>query len=206
MEQHYKTITDYGEVVYSSFLKEAYGVTRTMSDFDVIRRKVRYYKKELEELLDPDAFSQVNILYNTDFNVEYENELPGSSFSIEGGIGSIIYKDRSSMKKSTQTFKINYITENRIVHNVIDINTNGNITRINLNPSGSTGDVNPETHVHVQNSPSDVWNVNHMLGKIPDVTIEDSEGVVINGVIDHIDTNVLQIHFSSPVIGKAYVK
>lgn len=58
---------------------------------------------------------------------------------------------------------------------------------------------------HIQGISSAVWAVNHNLGFYPNVTVEDSAGTIVEGDIDYIDQNSLQLTFSSPFSGYAYL-
>lgn len=63
----------------------------------------------------------------------------------------------------------------------------------------------PDKHyTHNQNTASDVWIINHGLGKNPSVTVVDSAGTEVVGDIEHIDTNTVKIIFSAAFSGKAY--
>jgi hypothetical protein len=50
-----------------------------------------------------------------------------------------------------------------------------------------------------------MWDVIHGMNLIPNVRIEDLNGVDIQGVIDIIDNNRLKIYFNQPVAGRAYL-
>jgi hypothetical protein len=88
---------------------------------------------------------------------------------------------------------------------VIEVNANGSITRINLGPvetSGATSD----QYTHHQATPSDVWVIQHNLGFVPgNEFIVNPDGDEIDGVTKLIDVNTIQIQFSEPVTGSAYL-
>lgn len=50
---------------------------------------------------------------------------------------------------------------------------------------------------------SGTWVINHNMAKFPSVAIIDDNGELMDGVIDHVDTDNLTITFSQPVKGKA---
>ena len=60
------------------------------------------------------------------------------------------------------------------------------------------------TYPHDQMSASSLWVVNHNLGKRPSVTVVDSGGTEVEGLVTHISANQLSIEFSAPFGGKAY--
>lgn len=62
-----------------------------------------------------------------------------------------------------------------------------------------------QNYVHNQIAAASTWNVNHNLYKFPSVMIVDSAGTVIQGEIQHIDTNNLIITFTSEFSGKAFI-
>lgn len=75
----------------------------------------------------------------------------------------------------------------------------GNLTSESL---GITGDKN---FVFNQNVASNIWEVNHNLNKFPSVTVVDSGKNIVIGEVLYINENYLQISFSSPFSGTAYL-
>lgn len=59
-------------------------------------------------------------------------------------------------------------------------------------------------YTYVQTVPSDVWIVNHKLGKYPSVSIVDSANTALIGDIDYIDVNTCKLTFIGAFSGKAY--
>ncbi|MFC6038434.1 siphovirus ReqiPepy6 Gp37-like family protein [Paenisporosarcina macmurdoensis] len=70
-------------------------------------------------------------------------------------------------------------------------------------PQGLSGEV--QTYNHNQISASTVWVINHNLNKFPHVAVIDSAGSVVHGDVDHIDTNTLEVRFTSAFSGKANI-
>jgi hypothetical protein len=58
---------------------------------------------------------------------------------------------------------------------------------------------------HVQGSDSSVWSIEHNLGFYPSVTVFMSSGDVVEGAIEHQNTNALTITFSVAISGTAYL-
>ena len=56
-----------------------------------------------------------------------------------------------------------------------------------------------------QATASNNWNISHNLNKFPSVSIADSGGSAVQGLISYIDSNNLTISFSAPFSGKAYL-
>lgn len=63
---------------------------------------------------------------------------------------------------------------------------------------------NDKSYTYTQTTPAALWTVNHMLAKVPSVTVVDSAGNVVEGDIKHTDTNNTVIQFSGAFAGKAY--
>lgn len=57
----------------------------------------------------------------------------------------------------------------------------------------------------VQSTPTGVWLITHSLGYNPQVVIVDFSGHNLTGQIQYINTNTLQITFTSLLSGKAYL-
>jgi len=60
------------------------------------------------------------------------------------------------------------------------------------------------TYTHSQDVASDIWVVEHNLGKFPSATIVDSGGTAVYGDIKYIDNMSLTISFSAIFSGKVY--
>ena len=66
--------------------------------------------------------------------------------------------------------------------------------------------VNKQVMVHKQvNTPAKVWNVEHGLGKIPNVKIVDSNGELVYGDVYHVDLNNVRIEFGGAFTGDVYL-
>ncbi len=63
--------------------------------------------------------------------------------------------------------------------------------------------VGDKTWIHDQFTPATVWTIPHPLNKRPSVTVVDTAGTVVEGVIDYIDDNLLTITFNYPFSGYA---
>lgn len=73
---------------------------------------------------------------------------------------------------------------------------------------GDAGEVQFEdlSYVHTQNVASSSWSVTHGLGFIPNITVIDSAGSVVEGSYTYSeDGNTVTLSFSSPFSGKAYL-
>lgn len=78
-----------------------------------------------------------------------------------------------------------------------------------IGPTGSVGPTGPAGsdlhYVHNQAVVSNTWSVTHNLGKFPSITVIDSSGTEIEGAIAYVNINSVQISFSAPFSGVAYL-
>jgi len=66
-------------------------------------------------------------------------------------------------------------------------------------------DIQDKNFIYQQLSASNLWTVNHNLGKFPSVTVVDSGGTMVIGDIVYVNTNSLTISFSTAFAGVAYI-
>lgn len=59
-------------------------------------------------------------------------------------------------------------------------------------------------YVHTQQVASNIWVVEHNLGKYPSVTIVDSAGREVTGSVEHVSVNKVIIRFENAFSGMAY--
>lgn len=52
---------------------------------------------------------------------------------------------------------------------------------------------------------SDLWTIEHNLDKYPSVSVVDSGGNIVCGIVHYIDKNSLTIEFNGAFTGKAYL-
>jgi hypothetical protein len=90
------------------------------------------------------------------------------------------------------------------------INDRSSAIRVTLGqqgPRGAPGEASDslalEGYVHTQALASDVWTVNHNLGRKPAVTLLSTGGVEFDGQITHVSVNQLVVSLSSAVAGTA---
>ena len=92
--------------------------------------------------------------------------------------------------------------------NLIEVNAGGCITRININPAITINN-GGTAFTFVQNcaDPQTTWYINHNLGYVPNVWIEDcsTPAVNISGTTHVVDDNNITITFSIPQAGTAYL-
>lgn len=71
-------------------------------------------------------------------------------------------------------------------------------------PQGETGTVNA-TYYHDQGVASAVWTIAHNLNKKPSVTVTDTAGTVIQGMIEYLSMNTIEITFNNSTSGEAFL-
>lgn len=120
---------------------------------------------------------------------------------------------------NSATFNAQFITNQKnIVGNMGVVSaTSNNYNDLNNKPSingvilvgnltsESLGIVEDKNFVFNQNVASALWIVNHNLNKFPSVSVVDSGNNIVIGEVIYIDENNLQIAFSSPFSGSAYL-
>jgi len=92
----------------------------------------------------------------------------------------------------------------------VDVNVIEEIVIVELGtsgPQGPMGTIQPETlgYVHTQAIASDTWTINHNMIFVPNVTVIDSGGTVVEGSYNYPNNNTVVLSFSSPFSGKAYL-
>lgn len=61
------------------------------------------------------------------------------------------------------------------------------------------------SYVHDQGTPASTWNITHNLQFIPNITVIDSAGTVVEGTYNYPNNTTVVLSFSSPFSGKAYL-
>jgi hypothetical protein len=195
--EYYKAFAD---VVQKKFMQKRFGVKSCSVEGDIEMAWIRKQIVDWQQNHDGGALSDVSINYSTSLDVVFDPDTtyPGVLFdSLSGGSGTI---QENSCSMPPRSFQINY-PHGLTKDNIIEVNTDGCITKINLNPA-----VNIDgggTFTFTQSTPSTIWIIQHNLGFIPNVFTRNLSGGVIRGMIVPVDTNNLEIHFSSAVAGTA---
>lgn len=60
-------------------------------------------------------------------------------------------------------------------------------------------------YVHAQTVPSDTWTINHDLGGEPSISVVDSAKTMVIGEVRYISTTQIEVQFTSPFSGFAYL-
>ena len=191
--EHYKVFADAVDQLFHSIRFGLSGRKRKTSLDQAIMRK-HIVDWQVNE--DDDALTTASIQYTTWLPVLYEVNTSGS-------IGS--NSSTTATYPAGVSLGYNYPGGTQ---NIIDVNTGGCITRINLNPtitidnSSSGGGAN---YTHVQSIAAVTWTITHNLGFVPNVFVLDGNGVEMIGSINSANATTLVISFSQAVSGTAYL-
>ena len=60
-------------------------------------------------------------------------------------------------------------------------------------------------YVYTQSVPASTWNITHGLGFIPNITVVDSGGTVVEGSYNYPNNNSVVLSFTGSFSGKAYL-
>lgn len=186
----------YATSVFTRFRQKRFGLGKALPDDYHLLSQIKKEIVDWQANDDAGALSDPNIQYKTWLPTQlYDSEL---LFEHKGGSGY-----RYGNPQSPDSLEVSYeYTDGS--QNIIQVNANGAVTRINLNPSISISQQN-YSYIHNQPTASLMWTIVHDLNKVPAVFAEDLDGNDINGVIELIDNRSLRILFNSPVAGKAYL-
>lgn len=196
-EKYYK---EFASVVNTNYKQLRYGIGSCKSGVD---QDLAFMRKEIVDWQaneDEGALCQSNINYTTWLPVSYRNDalVQYDTSGNAWGPGYIT----GSAGRGPQTVGVGYAYGDGN-QNIIEVNTGGCITRINLNPAIV---INQNSSFQfTQSTPSTVWFIQHNMGIVPNVSTEDLDGNDIVGSVEIIDNNSLKIYFSEPVAGKAYL-
>lgn len=70
---------------------------------------------------------------------------------------------------------------------------------------GIPGDEQVRSYAFSQGTPTTTWHIEHGLGFYPNITVVDSAGTIVEGSIRYIDLNIVEIDFTWPFGGVAYL-
>ena len=60
-------------------------------------------------------------------------------------------------------------------------------------------------HEHIQEVAASVWTIEHGLGFVPNITVVDSAGTVVEGSYDYPDSTTVVLTFNGAFSGRAYL-
>jgi len=197
-DKYYK---EYADSVFKLARQMRYGIsscTTSFADPDLISMRKELVDWQSNE--DEDALCQTNMNYTTFLPVNYRNDSLVQYDSTKDAWGPGYYKTGSPTGPQTLGVGFAYGNGNQ---NIIEVNSGGCITRINLNPAVTIN--HNSSYVFTQSTPATVWVITHGMNMVPNVRTEDQDGNDIVGTIEVVDNNTLKIYFNQAVAGKAYL-
>lgn len=183
----------FADVMHRIYKQMRYGIGSCKPEQDTQLISMRKELVEWEANEDEGALSETKIQFKTWLGVKYDDVMYS-----KGGTGFIISEDGKA-----PSLGMNYMGQQQAGQNIIEINSGGCITRINLNPAITINQ--NSSFVFTQQTPATTWDITHGMNLIPNVTTEDAQGNDIVGILDVIDNNRIKIYFNTAVAGKAYL-
>lgn len=188
-----KYTKQFADIMYRQYRQMRYGIESCKPDQDNQLISMRKELVDWEANEDEGALSETKIQLKTWLGVKYDDVLYS-----KGGTGYFVSEDGRG-----PALGLNYMGTQQSGQNIIEINSGGCITRINLNPAITINQ--NSSFVFTQQTPVTTWDIVHGMGLNPNVRIEDLAGTDIQGSIEYIDNNRLKIYFNQPVAGRAYL-
>lgn len=188
-----KYTKQFADVMHRMYKQMRYGIESCRPELDTQLISMRKELVDWETNEDDGALSETKIQLKTWLGVKYDDVLYS-----KGGTGYFVSDDGKG-----PALGLNYSGQQQSGQNIIEINSGGCITRINLNPAITINQ--NSSFVFTQQTPATMWDVVHGMNLNPNVRTEDLTGADIQGVIDYIDNNRLKIYFNQPVAGRAYL-
>lgn len=186
----------FSDAVYTVFLEERYGIAPCCGSKSLEQLEAEKMLCDWKVLSADNSMSESQIRYFANLPVFVNDEL--------GTVSSDSHYDYSGT--SSNSASVVYNTGLNGYENVIEINAGGAVTRINLNPVINVDNSPTDQYTHHQETPSDTWVIEHNLGFVPgNELITDLDGNEIDGVTRPIDSNTIQLEFSEPIAGWAYI-
>jgi hypothetical protein len=198
-DKYYK---EYADSVFRTVRQLRYGIETCKKS--LVSDQLAFIRKQLVDWQsneDEDALCQTNMNYTTFVPVNYRNDSQVQFDTTQNAWGPGYYN--TGVPHGPQTAGVGF-TYGNASQNIIEVNSGGCLTRINLNPAVTIAQ-NIGSFMFTQATPSTSWVINHGMGKVPNVFTEDTEGNDIVGIIEIIDSNLLKVYFNQPVAGKAYL-
>ena len=193
LQNRVKYNKQFADVMHRLYKQMRYGIDSCKPDQDNQLISMRKELVEWEANEDDGALSETKIQLKTWLGVKYDDVLYS-----KGGTGFFVSEDGRG-----PAVGLDYMGTQQSGQNIIEINSGGCITRINLNPAITINQ--NSSFVFTQQTASTMWDIVHGMNLIPSVRTEDLTGVDIVGTIDIIDNNRIKIYFNQAVAGRAYL-
>jgi len=204
LPQKEKYLMNFANSVYAEFQQMKYGIKsckRTGQLYiDEMRKDIVVYQSND----DGEALSQVSIQQMGWLPVYYPTNDDSCNYLPP-------WHDMSRYQVQTcnggpRSIGMSYVGQDASA-NLIEVNSGGCITRININPAITINNSGTSSFTYAQNcaDPQTVWNINHNLGYTPNAWTVDCNGNNISGTMQVINANTITITFSTAEAGTAYL-
>ena len=189
---------NFADAVYKQHKKIRYGIATCAPTKDLDLAIMRKELVDWQSNNDGDALCDTNISYTTWLPISYTPQELEKMEEDNVGPGYVHSYTTSGPTGIGLGYQYGDGTQN-----IIQVNTGGCITRINLNPAITVN--SGIGFQYSQGTASDTWTIHHGLGYVPNVWEKDLSGNNIEGTLEVVDLNNIIIHFSSPMAGVAYL-
>ena len=195
---------NFANSVYAEYLQMKYGIKSCKKTGDIWLNEIRKDIAEYQSNDDGEALCQVSIQHMGWLPVYYPTNDPTCDYQPPWCDVSRYQIQRCH--RGPQGIGTSYVGQGNST-NLIEVNSGGCITRININPAITINNNNNSSFVFTQDcaQPQITWNINHNLNLVPNVWTVDCNGLNIDGTLTVIDNNTISITFSTAVAGKAYL-
>ena len=115
---------------------------------------------------------------------------------------------RACFNTNQQSFVGGMGVVNATSNNYNDLNNKpsiNNVVLVGAQTSQTLNIIEDKNFVFNQNVASDSWYISHNLNKFPSVSVVDSGNNIVIGEVIYINENNLQVLFTAPFSGKAYL-
>lgn len=188
---------EFSNCMVENFNYNNYGIQCAPTPVDCELAQLRYEILKWAENEDSGALTQISVAYMSWLPVTFN----GNPAAYIGGFTSAGQTCSGGPIIPCCDLGFSYPTGDGNV-NVVDVNVGGCCTRININPNIT---INNGSYQYYIPTASAVWNISHNLGFVPNVLTTDLSGNEISGVVTDATISILQITFSEPVSGYAYL-
>jgi len=204
LPQKDKYLMNFANSVYNEFRQMKYGIQSCRKAGNLLLDEMRKDIVEYQSHDDGEALTQVSIQHMGWLPVYYPTH--DTSCEYMPPWMDVSRYQVPTCNRGPQGIGTSYVGQNTSA-NLIEVNSGGCITRININPAITITNYNNSSFTFIQNcgDPQAIWYINHNLNLIPNAWAEDCNGDNISGTLDVVNNNTITLTFSSPVAGKAYL-
>lgn len=204
LPQKEKYLINFANSVYAEFQQMKYGIQSCRKTGELWLNEMRKDIVEYQSKDDGGALCDVSIQHMGWLPVYYPTN--DESCDYQPPWCDVSRYQIQRCNGGPRSIGMSYVGQNNST-NVIEVNSGGCITRINVNPSIVINNNNNSSFVFTQDcaQPQTVWNINHNLNIVPNVWTEDCNGTNIQGTVAVVDNDNITITFSTAVAGKAYL-